>query len=257
MDKKTFLQSGLLKRYLLGLTSEEENQEIEQVMSLYPELRNEVENMQGSLALYAKVQMEKDLEQIKSQEQIINKGVSSGRANAYGLWLSLAFSIVLGIWCVGLQWRLQGLKNQYAQMKANYARLEERCNTEQNNRTQVASHYTFVCHPHTHPVFIHGTQLAPQAQATVYWNEQQQQALCHLSALPKAPHGKQYQLWADVNGAMVDMGVLKFIPDQLQQVAFIPGAESLNITLEPIGGSKTPTVELLYANGPIGVIAGR
>lgn len=62
MDKKTFLQSGLLKGYLLGLTSEEENREVSQIMELYPELAQEVETMQRFLEAYARTQTEKNLQ---------------------------------------------------------------------------------------------------------------------------------------------------------------------------------------------------
>ena len=37
--------------------------------------------------------------------------------------------------------------------------------------------------------------------------------------------------------------------ESLIKVPYIPNAESLNITLEPKGGSKTPNVSQLYANG--------
>jgi hypothetical protein len=37
----------------------------------------------------------------------------------------------------------------------------------------------------------------------------------------------------------------------LQLINYIARAESLNITLEPLGGSEQPTVELLYVNAPM------
>ena len=45
------------------------------------------------------------------------------------------------------------------------------------------------------------------------------------------------------------MGVLETNKKELLKIPYIPNAESLNITLEPKGGSKTPDVSQLYANG--------
>ncbi len=51
---------------------------------------------------------------------------------------------------------------------------------------------------------------------------------------------------------MINIGLLQHPGDDMQALQFIDNAESLNITLEPAGGSEHPTVELLYVNAEIG-----
>ncbi len=65
--------------------------------------------------------------------------------------------------------------------------------------------------------------------------------------LPQLDADHDYQMWADVDGEMIDMGV---IPKNKELIAmtYINNAESLNITIEPAGGNDHPTVERLISN---------
>ncbi len=44
------------------------------------------------------------------------------------------------------------------------------------------------------------------SKATVYWNTVSKDVYVLQNSMPKAPSGKQYQLWAIVNGKPVDAG---------------------------------------------------
>ena len=56
-----------------------------------------------------------------------------------------------------------------------------------------------------------------------------------------------YQMWADVDGEMINMGLVPAEQDYIP-LRYIDKAESLNITIEPAGGSEHPTVEQLISN---------
>lgn len=111
--------------------------------------------------------------------------------------------------------------------------------------------FAFVSESETKTIVLGGTNIAPEAQAIVYWNEQEKAACLNILKLPDLPNDKQYQIWADVKGEMIDMGLIEDARESIQMVNFIADAESFNITLEPRGGSEHPTVELLQANGKI------
>ena len=98
---------------------------------------------------------------------------------------------------------------------------------------------------------ITGTGLSPDANVVVYYNAEEESALLNVLNLPAPPAGKTYQMWADVEGVMIDMGVFEVNDPSLREMVFIKHAESLNITLEPLGGSDHPTVSLLQANGKV------
>jgi anti-sigma-K factor RskA len=103
----------------------------------------------------------------------------------------------------------------------------------------------------TQPVYLKGSALAPAAQAIVYWNPQSKLAYLNPYALPTPPQGKQYQIWADVDGKMISLGLIDPKVVDFQKINHIDRAVSLNITIEPLGGSKSPNVAQLLANGLI------
>jgi hypothetical protein len=56
-------------------------------------------------------------------------------------------------------------------------------------------------------------------------------------------------MWAEVNGEMVNLGVLKNVDDK-DKLWPLPYAEKAvgYITIEPQGGNDTPTVQKIVAN---------
>jgi anti-sigma-K factor RskA len=84
----------------------------------------------------------------------------------------------------------------------------------------------------------------------VYWDKSTGQVYVYASKLPTPEAGKQYQLWALKDGKPVDAGVFD-INGELQQMKRITEADAFAVTLEPVGGSETPTLELLYVVGGV------
>jgi len=63
--------------------------------------------------------------------------------------------------------------------------------------------------------------------------------------LPQPAAGKQYQLWAIVDGVPVDAGLLETnAPVAFVKMKNIPKAQAFAITLENTGGNKTPTMPI-------------
>lgn len=54
MDKKIYIESGILEDYVLGLTSNAENKEVEKKLLQYPALKIELYQIEDALATYAK-----------------------------------------------------------------------------------------------------------------------------------------------------------------------------------------------------------
>ncbi len=67
------------------------------------------------------------------------------------------------------------------------------------------------------------------------------------------PSGKQYQLWAIVEDKPASMGVFDAVADtsKLQEVSYVENAQAYAVTLEPRGGSETPTLEQMYVVGEL------
>ncbi len=56
-------------------------------------------------------------------------------------------------------------------------------------------------------------------------------------------------MWADVDGKMINLGILKKDETNMPiDWKYLANAESLNVTIEPDGGSDHPTVADLVAS---------
>ena len=89
-----------------------------------------------------------------------------------------------------------------------------------------------------------------QNLATVFWNTQTKEVYLYPNSMAKTPPGKQYQLWAIVDGKPVNAGMVGDCAG-LCKMSVIDHAEAFAITLENAGGSNTPTVTAMYVMGKV------
>ena len=261
MDKQKFLTSGLLEQYVLGLTDPEESDLVERYLEAFPELKKEVDGMHSAIEQYAlahsipppphmkeKIQSQiKDLDkQVSKSDSVKSVPLTSPRHS----FRNIAAILGLGVLSLTLYIQNIGLKGDKEDLRQSLATQEQACEERVDQLEQSMQRpFAFLTEPETKTVILKGSGLAPEAESIVFWNPIEKLACLNIMNLPEPPDGKQYQIWADVNGVMIDMGLLEANKETIQMVDFIANAESFNITLEPKGGSEHPTVELLYANG--------
>ncbi len=256
MDKEKFLNSGLIEQFVLGITTPEEAAEVEKYAEQYPEIREEIEQLRTAVEDYARQYAIHPPDEVKTNilKEIdeLDQPAASSSNNALARWLPMV-AIIASLFLAYNQYQQ---KNQLAgQLKATqdeYNNLQATCKKDKAACLETQRLYASITNGNTNAVSLTGTALAPQANVIVYWNPVEKQALLNVLDLPKPPKGKQYQLWADVDGVMIDMGVFNQDETTLKPMAFIENPESFNITLEPEGGSEHPTVELLQAAGKTG-----
>lgn len=98
-------------------------------------------------------------------------------------------------------------------------------------------------------VMLQGVEKHPEAKAVVMWNRENKSVFLDVLRLPEAPAGRQYQLWAMVNGKPVSAGLYNGRP--LQPLSTVNTAEAFAITLENEGGVTSPTLENLMVMGAV------
>ena len=103
-------------------------------------------------------------------------------------------------------------------------------------------------------VVLAGTPAAPMARARVLYNPATKAVYLDVRRLPALPAGKQYQLWALDNGKPVDAGTLAAATatgQGLQQMKDIARAQAFAMTVEPTGGSVSPTLSTMTVMGAV------
>lgn len=253
------LQSGLIEQYVLGLSSPAEKEQLFKYIKMYPELAKYKEKMERTMENMA---MSQSIEPPGKSKNAIIKRINELNPKTTPLKVSSSYwkyaAIIFGTLSIMLtslaflhyskiisaqEERIE-LENRYNQLLADCSETSSQLNTQ-------SGIMAFIKDENTQNIVLKGTKLAPQANALVHWNTVDHKAAISAFNLPKAPTGMVYQAWADIDGVMIDMGVITSI-DELIIIPYMARAASINITLEKMGGSDHPDVSNLYVNGIIG-----
>jgi anti-sigma-K factor RskA len=106
--------------------------------------------------------------------------------------------------------------------------------------------------PATRVVTLAGAKPSPNAQGRMLWNPQAG-GLFVAAALPPAPAGKIYELWAIAAGKPRAAGTFSVDPDgrgrvRVEPIAGVAAVDVFAVTLEPAPGGTSPTGEIYLAS---------
>ena len=265
MNKNELIKSGLLEEYVLGLTSPQESEIVESLMKKDIEIARMVEEMKGAMENYCKSIIKPAPEHVKNKV-LRNIGVEDKDAkvlkvpesarNHRSIWkrigpFAAAAAMALLIISLTLFGKNQKLQNELITYQERVERMKNESKTKLAEMTLFKEQATFLMDIRTAHIHLNGTEKAPQATAVAYWNPLNKKAYLNIIDLPSPPNDMTYQLWADVEGEMVNMGLLENIPHSWLELPFIPHAESLNVTLEKEGGSPSPNTDQIFIRGTV------
>lgn len=252
MDIKSYISSGIIEMYVMGLCTPEESREIELLRSQYAELNDAVIQFETSLEnnLLANATLpgpETDIKILHSLRSLTSvpgeKNMAQGKIKKMG-WLKLvaAASIILLI----------------ASMVFNYILLtkanEQLALIEKEKQSPLPlSDYKVLLQPNITPVAMYGVAPYTLCRCTMFWDKTTGKAYIMLHHLPLSSSNEGYQLWAMVEGKPVSLGIINDkIRDRFIEVQNVPqGAIAFSLTLEEKNGASTPTVEETYLSGKI------
>jgi len=253
----------VLELYSLGLTSQEENEQVYKWIKQFPEVNAEINEIQKAAEEYAFAHALQPDQNVK--QRIIDKisNQASGKIHvpeipvkqidkqsqvynmpAYYRW-AIAASIVLLIGSLIFNY------TYYAKFRSASENLQVAQN-ELNRQKEMASAMSkdmdVITDRNALPVVLNGTPHAPNALAKIFWMKNTGQVYVDPSNLPQPTAGKQYQLWAIVDGKPVDAGMISTQKGmyKIQKMKSFGKAEAFAITLEKAGGSPTPTMDEMY-----------
>ncbi len=260
MELKEFIESGMLESYLLGTATAEEIRMVNSMMAKHPEVKSELDSIEKTLLNIAKTNApdpsqkvkEKILQEIHSTTNVTpdnntvpitkNKSLKLLR---YGIAASIALLIISITTNIVMMTENIGMQNKLSQLDKQNVYI-------QNEFNQIQSQYATITHPDCRPVKLKGLDISPESFVTVYWNKPNTSVHLLVNNLVPAPEGKQYQLWAIVDGKPMDAGVFDCTPGAgIQTMKNIPNAQAFAVTLENKGGSPTPTMEAMYVMGEV------
>lgn len=256
MTREYIAKEGLLEAYFLGDLSSTEEQEVFEILKSDSELMQQYKDLEKSMEKLAFENIVAPPNKIK--EHLLHKISNGGEEEtsdkkkgvhlAYKRYLAIAASIAaLFMTASSILWfQLNEAKTQLKLTLSEQESLLDSLSSTAKNTLQQKSLIAYVNDPKTERHLLQGNDLAPKVAVLNYVNHEQQSVFIGLHNLPKLKD-KDYQMWADVDGKMINMGVIN-TSEQTLAMNYIKKAESINITIEEKGGSEHPNVSQLIGS---------
>ncbi|WP_405514926.1 anti-sigma factor domain-containing protein [Spirosoma sp. KNUC1025] len=260
----------------MGAVSTQERREVECLSSIYPEIKQELDQLTEALEEYAflhsveppaalktKLLQQLDFETpavqpLKAEETIVRPmpvDPFTGGPTFRVTWIAAAsMGLLLLFFSFYLLSQLRSNQKTLASTRSANESLQTQLRQIREKLTQTDNTLAMVSQPGLRTMELQGNEKAPHSNILLYWNTQTHEVAVQTRALPALPADKQYQLWSMVNGKPVDAGVFDARNESklIQRLnRAVTRAEAFAVTVEKRGGSPTPTLSTLLALTPI------
>lgn len=254
MDKAYILKHGILEQYLLGELNIEDQIIVEQLLSEDTELKSRFETLEANFETMAfenaitppeavKINM---MDSVKAQQAKIIL-ISQNKSVKTYFYFAASVAAILLIGSIYMFNQLNKTKQQL-QIVEEQKTLLLKDIEGLNENLEISSKLAGILNSSdTEQYILKGNTLAPEAKIISYVNHKDKVIVINTKDLPKLDDAHDYQMWADVDGNMINMGVIDK-QKQLLAMNYIDNAESLNVTIEQAGGNDHPTVSNLISN---------
>jgi len=270
-----YISSGIIESYVLGLTTPEENAEVEKVALEHSEIAAAINDYRSTLESFGSLHAATPPSELKKKilDAIGNavqedvrivtpvppdmpaKTATPVLRNWKRLAAAAAVLLIVSLAVNGFYISKYELyKSRYTALVESQQQLVAHNQLIETRLDKMQADMEMLMNPAMKPVELKGVASHPNMVASLYWDPNTRKTYIGTSNLPAAPLGKDYQLWAIVDGKPVDIGLYhpkgKSGPVEMKDV--IPGkVQAFAITLEKQGGSPTPTMEQMYVIGNI------
>lgn len=283
MDIAAYISSGIIESYVLGLASEEEvsilncirknNVEVEraiaeaekalegladiQAMAMPDTLRQDIWNRLEAENLVLKDDQSDGLptEGAISPDAVVQAPILNTQevpkrivqARSYGWAIAASILFVLSV-SANLFFYQQQKENKEMLVQANTT-----LDTQNSTLAILQYKWSLVQNPAVKTIALKGVENKPDLHALVFWDQTSNAVYLSLEQMPAAPKGKQYQLWAMVDGQPVSAGVFPLNAKEAMasKMLDVSKAQAFAITLEDEGGRPVPTLTELCVMGSI------
>lgn len=275
MDIQAYIQSGIIESYVLGMATDEEVAEIEQLMIEHPEVQKALDDFSASIEAQAIANAVVPPPELKSRimESLLLSNETSGlkmsavtndpshlqaapvrslkiwRMAAAASIIALMVSAALNIYFFN---RYTDTSQRYQALLTERNSLQASNNIYQTNLNDWQLAARMMANPGMLKVTLAGVPGKENGlMTTLFWDKSTKDVYLLTNKLPAPAPDKQYQLWALVDGKPVDAGMLDPDCQGACKMKNVPKAQAFAITLEKKGGSSAPTMPQMFVMGSV------
>lgn len=239
----TFLNSGLLEKYLLGEATASETQMVENLITNNAEVKETYNAMQDNLEVVSK------LHAIEAPKDALNNilraldekpVISIKKSSRRKVWYKYSIAASIAAFLFASTSYLFYVQNQKLNQE-NQVVVDEifdlRKDIQLNNKmlSDVMKQFKQLNNPETQKYIINGNSRAKNLKTVAYINPKEKTSMIDVVSLPELPENQYYQIWAEVEDRMVNLGILKETDRQLKEIPYTEDALALSITIETKG----------------------
>jgi anti-sigma-K factor RskA len=272
-DIKAYIESGILELYVLGDVTPEERAQVEAMAQKHPAIKAELDEIERSIELYAKKNGVEPPESLRNRvlnSLVVNLGddrtfnptistmetedkfvipISRARSNTffkYAFAACLALLIVTFVALVSVYQKLQQSNNLVASLQSQNQQFASQTKLIDNELTVYRD-------PSFKTLKLQGTKKSPSSRLIVAWSPANKKVMIDMTNanMPANDNNHQYQLWALIAGQPVDLGVFDADTTSkgMKEMKSTASADAFAVTLEPRGGSPSPTMDEMMVIG--------
>lgn len=258
MNVKEYISSGIIESYVLGLASDAERQELEKLCANYPEIARAKEDFEKLLEQQLLKDAPEPPVQLKAQlfstfdTQVnriapVKEKLAPVRTISTWKWIAAASILLLAVTVI---WAIS-INSQKEHLEAANDNLRKQLDYSTIQLTQMRLDAQMLGKPSVKLAALEPMPVAPAASAKIAWDTTTKDVYLMINNLPQPASDKQYQLWALFNKQPVDLGTFEWKQTKLMiKMKGVQSAQAFAITLEPKGGSPTPTGDM-YVMGKV------
>lgn len=266
MNINEYISSGILEAYALGELSAGEMAGVERNLAAYPELKaelNRIEETQENFLMHAAVRpsasVKENLLAKVSGVETVQRGrvVQMTPDKTTSFWkfaaaASITIAVVASYLAFNYHAKWKNTQSDLATLIAQNQQVAQDYNQVNQRLDRLENDLQVMDNPKFQRVVMTGTPNAPEAMASVYWNENTREVYLSIQNMKELARENQYQLWAIIDGKPVDAGVFDGNFAGLHKMKDIAqGAVLFAVTVEPRGGKPSPTMETMQVKGEV------
>jgi anti-sigma-K factor RskA len=260
MDIKELIESGKLELYVYGLLSPEDTKEIAALAAKYKELNDEIVSIERSMlqlsSSFSPNIPSSTYDTIKNKLELntsTTPSIPKSNIASYLGWAASAMLLASTLFFYNSNKNCAASQNE---LNKENAILKDSIQLLKTQKQQSTNAYAIVKDNKNTIVKLAGQAASPTSNANVYWSKNAKNVIVDASGLPTPPAGKVYQVWALTLDPLTptSIGLLSDFEQNdlgLFELANTSEVQAFGITLEPAGGSKSPTMAQLFALGKI------
>ncbi len=265
MNLNEYIESGLLELYVCGALSPEESIEISKKLHEHPEIKSEVEQIESALqylgTAVAPYNPEELLDSIKQKLKNMDHSIpvivaKPKRTTNWTAYIGWAACIILAIGLLALFQKNHSLRTELRAVAIKNVQIEQEIENVRKSSEKTKQLLGILRDYDLTRVPLKGQKIAPDVFVNILWDQKENRAFIDAKDLPEPPPGKVYQVWSLTLDPLTptSIGLLDQFEEDENKIFVLNNpnnSEAFGITLEPAGGSTSPTMEQLYVLGAV------